>query len=116
MAKWFLVLCTVSAILGCGPRAEVAKDGMPSQVDSLLREIAAQRKKLEVGQQKIAAGIDQLTKEKIEAKVKFTQISDKLTELQEKIAEADKAIARLRTTSRRTRMSRSLARPSHQRN
>lgn len=96
MTKRLLVLCSVLAVAGCGARAEVAKDKILAQVDSLLGEIDVKQKEAEIGVRKLSAGIDHVTRGKIEAKVKLTQLSDKLAEAEGKIANADKALTRLR--------------------
>lgn len=96
MTTRWLVLCSVLGILGCGARAEVAKDKILAQVDALLGEIDVKRKEAEIGIRNMDAGLDQLKKGKIEAKVKHTQFSDKVSELEAKIANADKALGRLR--------------------
>jgi hypothetical protein len=67
------MLCSVLGILGCGARAEVAKDKVLAQVDALLGEIDVKRKEAEIGIRDMDTGLDQLKKGKIEAREALKQ-------------------------------------------
>ena len=61
----------------------------------------------------MGAGLDQLTRGKIEAKVKYTQFSEKLSEVEGKMTDADKALGRLRDYLKENKKRRDLREDLH---
>lgn len=95
-ATLIVVLLCMMVVAGCGARGEVARDNVLAQVDSLLGEINVKKKEAEIGVRNLTAGLDKITKGKIEAKIRLTKLTDKSTELEEKLLQVDKALERLR--------------------
>ena len=91
-------LCLILAVglVGCDARTEVAKDKVLAQVDHLLGEINVEKKKAEIGVRQMEAGLDEIKRGKLEAKVRCAQYAERLADVEGKVASADKTLVRLR--------------------
>ncbi len=65
------------AVVGCGPRAEVAKDKIIAQIDKVLGELDVKRKKIEINQQKLVGELADLREKRIGTQVRLEQLQKK---------------------------------------
>ena len=95
MNRVFLLLITVT-LIGCGARAEVAKEKLLTKIDSILGEMDVKRKQIEVSVDAFKDGIGGLRKAKIKAQVRQDQISRQVAPLNQKLKKLDTSLGRLR--------------------
>ena len=90
------LLLITATLLGCGARAEVAKEKLLSKIDSILGEMDVKRKEIEISVDAFEEGIDGLRKAKIKAQVKQDQIGRQVAPLEQKLKEIDASLSSLR--------------------
>ena len=95
MPRQILLLCFLSALVGCDSRIEVAKDQILAQIDHLLGEVNVRRQQVETALTRAEAGLDRLTHGRIEVQVELSRISDNYTSARDEVAEVDQALNRL---------------------
>ena len=91
-----IVLLAICLAVGCGARAEVAKEKLLAKIDSMLGEIEVKRKEIEISINVLKEGIDGLRKAKIKAKVKQDQIQRQANPIEQKIAQVDNTLKVIR--------------------
>jgi len=96
MLRRITLLCFMVLIVGCDARTQVLQDKITARVDKMLGEFEVKQKQAELAVKKIESDIDQLTKAKIETKVRLSQIDNKVQTAESKQMEVDKTILRLR--------------------
>lgn len=67
-------------------RLELARDQLLQHIDALLGDIDVKAKQASAAVVQLAAGVDQVTKARIDVQVHHTRLSEDLTAVQEKIA------------------------------
>jgi len=90
------LLLLTATLLGCGARAEVAKEKLLTKIDSILGEMDVKRKQIEASVDAFKEGIDGLRKAKIKAQVKQDQIARQVAPLEQKLKELDTSLGTLR--------------------
>ena len=95
MHRVCLLLITVT-LVGCGDRAEVAKEKLLSKIDSILGEMDVKRKQIESSVDAFKEGIDGLRKAKIKSQVRQDQIARQVAPLELKLKELDTSLGTLR--------------------
>lgn len=95
MNRFFLLLI-IATLIGCGARAEVAKEKLLTKIDSILGEMDVKRERIEVSVDAFKDGISGLRKAKIKAQVSQDQISRQVAPLKQKLKELDTSLSRLR--------------------
>jgi chromosome segregation ATPase len=96
MIKRCLLLGFAILLIGCDARTQVLQEKITNRIDKLLGEFEVKKKQAEIATKKYQEEIDQLTKSKIETKVRLTQLQEKAQVAEAKQAEVDKTILRLR--------------------
>jgi hypothetical protein len=96
MIKRCLLLGFAILLIGCDARTQVLQEKITTRIDKLLGEFEVKKKQAEIATKKYQEEIDQLTKSKIETKVRLTQLQEKAQVAEAKQAEVDKTILRLR--------------------
>ena len=98
--KWFFLLVTTIVVMisiyGCGARMEVAKDKVLKQIDYYLGETDVQKKEIEIAIKNMERAIEELTKGKIEAKVKLERLNSHTKEVEQREVDANNALVKLR--------------------
>ena len=96
MKRFLVVLVALVFAVGCGARAEVAKEKLLKRIDSMLGEMDVKRKEIGISVTALKDGIDGLRKAKIKAQVKQDQIKRQSAPLDEKLKSVDATLAKLR--------------------
>lgn len=91
-----LLLCLVTFIIGCDARTKVLQEKITSRIDKLLGEYEVKKKEAEIATSKYEEEIAQLTKAKIETKIRLTKLNEKVEAAEGKQSEVDKTILKLR--------------------
>ena len=95
MSRMFMLLITV-VLVGCGPRAEVAKKKALEKIDSLLGKLDVKREQISQEVAALKKGVDGLRQAKIKAKVKSDQINRKLEPIESRISAVDATLEKVR--------------------
>ena len=77
MSRVLLCSFLVLGFVGCGPRAEVAKDKIIAQIDKILGELDVKRKKIEVKRRALVKDMEDLRKSRISTGVRLEQLAKK---------------------------------------
>lgn len=96
MPRITILLFFLLAFPGCGPRLEVARDRVLTQIDGLLGEIELRRKETDLALQQAEAILSHLKKGRIEVQARSFHISQDLTSTHDRLAQTDRALSRLK--------------------
>jgi len=94
--KRIVILSVMVAVVGCGPRSEVAIEKAQAKIDALLGSMDVKRKEIEIAMRGLDDAITGIKKAKIKAQVKQDQIDRKAEPTNQRIAQADATLMRLR--------------------
>lgn len=96
MSRPILFLLLLLALPGCGPRLEVARDRVLTQIDGLLGEVEVKRKEIDPAISAAEAALTHLAKSRVEVQVRAAQISTDLSHAHDRLSETDRSLVRLR--------------------
>jgi len=96
MKRLLVLVLTLGFVVGCGARAEVAKEKLLKKIDGLLGEMDVKRKDIQIQMTGLKEGIEGLGKAKIKAQVKQEQIERDMHPIQERRDRIDSALKTLR--------------------
>ena len=83
------------AVIGCGPRAEVAKDKILAKIDSVLGELDVKRKKIEKKQKELQGKLNEFRKKQYAAEARLELMVEKKEESEKKIEEIRSSLEKL---------------------
>lgn len=88
MSKVLGVLLIIAAVcigtyIGCGPRAEVAKDKVVAQIDEMLGKLDVKLKKVEMAHEELKTATEDLREKRIDAKVRLEKLQADANDLKD---------------------------------
>ena len=96
MKTSLILLLTLGFCVGCGARAEVAKEKLLKKIDSMLGEMDVKRKDIQIQMTGLKQGIEGLGKAKIKAQVREEQVERDIQPLQDRTDRVDAALKTIR--------------------
>ena len=91
-----VVLPMVALLVGCGPRAEIAREQVISKIDSILGDMKVKRREIEHSVAGFKEGIKGLSKAKIKAQVQSDLLQRKSELVAEDVEKIDSTLKTLR--------------------
>ncbi len=85
MPKPVLPILLLLVLTGCGPRWDVAREQVLSKIDTLLGEVDVKCREADSAVAQIAAGVDQISRARIDVQVRHVRLSEDLTAVEERI-------------------------------